>query len=123
MSLGLANGGLATRMILAVAMLVEALAALNDTSALGVARVSSTIDDELDDAMDDGTTRTFADVGASGTDETECFAARAHAALVAIVDERRRDDECSLPLPRCFSSNERKKARAFSTALFVEAEC
>ena len=35
------------------------------------------------------------------------------------------DDECSLLLlpPRCLSSNERKNARAFSTALLLDAEC
>jgi hypothetical protein len=37
---------------------------------------------------------------------------------------RRPRDECSWLLlpPRCLSSNERKKARAFSTALLVDAE-
>ncbi len=46
--------------------------------------------------------------------------------LLLVVVLRRRDaDECSLLLlpPMCLSSKERKNARAFSTALFVDAEC
>ncbi len=45
--------------------------------------------------------------------------------LVVVVLRRRDADECSLLLlpPMCLSSKERKNARAFSTALFVDAEC
>jgi len=45
--------------------------------------------------------------------------------LLVVVLHRRDADECSLLLlpPMCLSSKERKNARAFSTALFVDAEC
>ena len=43
--------------------------------------------------------------------------------VLFVVLRRREEDDEEYSLPICFSSNERKNARAFSTALFVDAEC
>ncbi len=88
---------------------------LNDDSFVVVDIVlwlSSITDDELDEEIEEE----------RGTFEVDKWILL----LLLVVVLRRRDaDECSLLLlpPMCLSSKERKNARAFSTALFVDAEC
>ena len=75
------------------------------------------IDDELDEETEEETGNFD---GGERIDEDEWT----WLAGGEVVWWRRRDDElCSLLLPRCLSSNERKNARAFSTAVLADAEC